>query len=175
MTERFATSLPGAIPSGTVFTIPISPLAAKLSIHFISAASSAVFPPISSTGLPAAPSVRTIKYFIAKFSSHQFTDYFGRMRPNSRLKLRPIVFLRSCDIRVRRALRRDADIPFSLQLFGKPYPPLQRRALQPVRGRRHRLPSASCGASGFVNTRISVIKYNILLLKFSLLFYHSRV
>ena len=72
ITERFAESLPGLMPSGTVAALPISPLDAKLSIQGISAASSGVFPPRLSMGLSAEPSGTTMRYFIYLFSSSNF-------------------------------------------------------------------------------------------------------
>ena len=53
MMERFATSLPGAIPWGTVRVIPIKPLDATLSIQGVFAASNGVCP--SSSGWAGPP------------------------------------------------------------------------------------------------------------------------
>ena len=53
---RFATSLPGAIPSGTVRTSPISLTAASASMAGLRAASIGVRPPSSGQGVSAMPS-----------------------------------------------------------------------------------------------------------------------
>ena len=65
MTERFATSLPGFIPSGTVLTLKSAPFSAKKSIFGVFAASSGVLPPSCGSGLSAQPSASTITYFIS--------------------------------------------------------------------------------------------------------------
>ena len=64
MTERFAVSLPGGIPSGIIHVIPISAVRARASMAGVSAASSGVLPPSSSLGSSAIPSPKITAYFI---------------------------------------------------------------------------------------------------------------
>lgn len=63
MTARFATSLPGFIPSGTVLTSPSSLFAQRASILGLSATSSGVLPPSASQGRSAMPSPSITIYF----------------------------------------------------------------------------------------------------------------
>src|SRR5271157_198765 len=77
MIARFATSLPGSIPSGTVRARPIVPADAILSIQGVFAAFNGVWPPNSGTGQSAIPSGTRIKYFVSESEDIQHLLHIG--------------------------------------------------------------------------------------------------